>query len=85
MTLNRTDAIVKASQEAQNFRHPQRLMRVSLECGHARLLPWNVTGTGVGSYTLCSVCPDRPERLAVNIEETGVLSDQGARRAAEGR
>ncbi len=23
-------------------------------------LPWNVTGTGIGSYTLCSVCPDRP-------------------------
>lgn len=85
MIHDRTDAVVKASRDAQNFRHPQRLMRVSLECGHVRLLPWNVAGTGIGSYTLCSVCPDRPQRAAVNLEETGVLSDQGARRSAEGR
>jgi len=81
--VTNVDAISKAQQEARAHRHPQRLMRVTLECSHLRLMPWNVTGTGVGSHTLCPVCPDRPARIVVGIDETGALSDQGARRAAQ--
>lgn len=51
---------------------PRRAMRTTLECGHYRLLPWNVTVTGIGSYTACFVCADRPSRLVVNVEETGI-------------
>jgi len=75
------NAVANASTEARAFRHPQRLMRVTLECAHLRLLPWNVTVTGIGSHTLCQVCPDKPSRTVVNIEETGVLSDEGVREA----
>lgn len=79
--MTNVDAIFKAQREARAHQHPQRLMRVTLECSHLRLLPWNVTGTGIGSRTMCPVCPDKPSRIVVGIEETGVLSDQGARRA----
>ena len=51
----------------------QRSMRVTLECGHFRLLPWNVTLTGIGSETSCFICPARPVRTVVNIEETGII------------
>jgi len=58
--------------EAIALRHPQRTMRVTLECGHLRLLPWSSTVLGIGASTLCRLCADA-DRLVVNVEETGVL------------
>lgn len=83
MTHDSTEAVFKAQREAVQHIHPQRLMRVTLECAHHRLLPWNLTGTGIGSQTLCVICPDQPVRTVVDIQETGVLSDIGVRRASE--
>ena len=64
--------------EARALRHPQRAMRVLLECGHLRLMPNIATATGVGSHTACGICPKdgdgrRPTRLVVDIAETGEL------------
>lgn len=52
---------------------PKRAMRVFLECGHIKLMQWNLTVAGIGASTLCPVCPGEPGRMAVKIEETGVM------------
>ncbi len=51
----------------------QRAMRVTMECGHLRLMPFIDTVMGIGSMAGCQVCPDHPGREVVNVEETGVL------------
>ena len=59
---------------AERLEHPERLMRITLECAHFRLQTWqNVGGGGIGFHTNCHVCPDKASRLIVNMEETGVL------------
>lgn len=55
--------------------HPKRAMRVTLECGHLRLMPYINTVMGIGAFTDCRLC--EADRLAVNVEETGVLFDEG--------
>jgi hypothetical protein len=68
-----TDEILRVVEAARHLTHPMRSMRVTMECGHLRLLPWNVTLTGIGSHTGCNICGDNVERLVVNVEETGTL------------
>lgn len=51
---------------------PKRAMRVFLECGHIRLMRWNLTVAGIGASTKCPVCPEHTVRLVVKMEETGV-------------
>lgn len=64
--------------EARALRHPQRAMRVTLECGHLRLMPYINTVMGIGAFTNCRICPPQPNgRLVVNREETGLLFDEG--------
>ncbi len=58
--------------------HRQRAMRVTMECGHLRLMPFIDTVMGIGSMCGCQVCPDHPARTVVNVEETGVLHDSYA-------
>jgi hypothetical protein len=63
---------------AARFEHPQRLMRITLECGHYRLMEaCNCTGGGIGWSTACKLCEESQSkqvvRLIVNVEETGVL------------
>jgi hypothetical protein len=59
---------------------PMRAMRVTLECGHLRLMPAIGTAMGIGAKAACQICPAAsngysPTRTVVNIEETGVLHD----------
>ena len=68
-----SESIAAAVAEAEAHRQPRRAMRVTLECAHLRLLPWQDTIMGIGAQTGCLICPDRPTRVVVNIEETGVL------------
>lgn len=63
---------------AARFEHPQRLMRITLECGHYRLMEAiNCTAGGIGWSTACKICEENQgkqvTRLIVNQEETGVL------------
>jgi electron transfer flavoprotein alpha/beta subunit len=69
-----------ALEEAAALRHPQRAMRVTLECGHLRLMPWIGTVMGIGAQTSCAICPKSedsypPSRVVVNCEETGTLHE----------
>lgn len=64
--------------EASALRHPKRAMRVTLECGHLRLMPYINTVMGIGAFTACWLCPG--DRLVVNREETGVLFNEGMNR-----
>jgi hypothetical protein len=59
---------------AARFEHPKRKMRITLECGHYRLMEAHLcVAGGIGWSTVCKVCPDGPSRVIVNQEETGVL------------
>lgn len=63
---------------AARFEHPLRQMRVTLECGHLRLMQWqNCAVGGIGWSTQCNVCTQdkgsQVSRVIVNVEETGVL------------
>lgn len=60
---------------AARFEHPERMMRITLECGHFRLMQWQQCGVGgIGFHTNCDICAPIPvTRLIVNMEETGVL------------
>lgn len=60
---------------ASQFQGDQRAMRVTLECSHLRLMPYINTIMGIGSWTMCTVCPQDMRRV-VNIEETGKLFDE---------
>lgn len=75
MSQKSVAGIMQDNEAARQHRHPQRAMRVVLECAHMRLMSWNVTVTGIGSHTMCPICPDKPTRQVVDIQETGVLSD----------
>jgi len=70
------DDVFAANEEARALRHPQRSMRVTLECAHMRLMSANATAMGIGASTMCPICPDKPTRLVVNIEETGILDEE---------
>lgn len=65
--------------EARALRHPRRAMRVTLECGHLRLMPWNTSVMGIGAYAGCKLAPcagpdgELADRMVVNMEETGTL------------
>ena len=65
------DAMFKEIEDCRNLVHPMRTMRVTLECGHLRLLPYNWTVMGIGAITGCLVCEDTPARRVMNVEETG--------------
>lgn len=72
------DQILRDVEAAAAHRHPRRAMRVLLECGHLRLMPWNVTVLGVGAVTSCGLCPRAADghytaRMVVDVAETGVL------------
>ena len=70
------DKILRDVEEAKALRHPERAMRVLLECGHLRLMPYIDTAMGVGSFTGCVFCAVNGvwgSRLVVDIAETGVL------------
>jgi hypothetical protein len=59
---------------AERHEHPERLMRITLECGHFRLQQWQNAVGGIGFHTNCNICSAVPvTRLIVNMEETGVL------------
>lgn len=74
MSADRSAAEIRHDlDEAAALRHPMRLMRVTLECGHLRLIPHINTVMGIGAHTTCGICPDEPGRLVVNVEETGRL------------
>ena len=79
---------MRAVDEARALTHPQRAMRVLLECGHLRLMPWNATVMGIGAQTACGICP-APEgkphivRLVVDVAETGVLHESWAREGGQ--
>jgi hypothetical protein len=72
--------VVAAMRQAKELKHPMRAMRVTMECGHLRLTPEINTRMGIGTYTICRICPT-PEgetvasRQVVNVEETGILHD----------
>lgn len=74
------EAVVRAVDAARRHEHPFRAMRVTLECAHLRLMPWNGTVMGIGAFTSCGVCPESPERVVVNVEETGVLHESAMKR-----
>lgn len=66
-----------------------RAMRVTLECGHLRLMTAIGTIMGIGAETGCLICPKQddgytPSRVVVNVEETGVLHEEWGRRVSEG-
>lgn len=83
--MRTAEEIAQAVDDARALRHPWRAMRVALECGLLRLLPWHSTVMGVGAYTGCRICPSADggwvERLVVNVEETGVLHEPWATEA----
>jgi hypothetical protein len=69
-------ALYAAMQEAAEHRGPHRAMAVTMECGHLRLLPQIATVMGPGAMTGCRMCgEDRPARVVVKVEETGVLHE----------
>lgn len=81
-----------AVESARSGFHPHRAMRVTLECGHLRLMPQINCIMGIGAKTSCFVCPDeepgyKVARTVVNVEETGVLHDDWHKfnRSANGR
>lgn len=68
--------IQEAATQAALFEHPERAMRVVLECAHMRLMPWHVANqSSIGASTLCRVCSGGPSRLIVEVQETGVLDE----------
>lgn len=69
----------KDMEAAHQFKGDCRAMRVTLECSHIRLMPYINCIMGIGSFTRCIICePERgKDRLVVNIEETGVLWQEG--------
>jgi hypothetical protein len=56
---------------AARFEHPERLMRVTMECAHMRLMTFRNSIGGIGFNTTCNICS--VARVIVNVEETGVL------------
>lgn len=63
---------------AARFEHPQRQMRITLNCGHLRLMKFiHCTAGGIGWSTACEICEEiqgkQVIRQIVNQEETGVL------------
>lgn len=73
------DEIEEALASAKRLEHPDRLVRITLECAHYRLMLARDCLGGIGWSTACNICPPSPEtgyrpaRLIVNQEETGVL------------
>lgn len=67
-----TKQIIDAVESAARLQHPQRAMRITLECGHIKLGAWNMCVMGIGAFSGCALCDD-VVRLVVNMEETGVL------------
>lgn len=70
--------IIEEQELAAKFQHPERLMRITLECGHLRLQQFLVAATGgIGWSTACKICEEiqgkQVVRVIVNVEETGVL------------
>lgn len=88
MTVS-SEEIAEAIKEATALRHPYRSMRVTMECGHLRLMPYINTVMGIGAQTACKICPSdngQTTRTVVNVEETGHLDDTWlAHRTAGGR
>jgi hypothetical protein len=75
-----TDWVTKVRQEmesAERLEHPMRLLRITLECGHFRLMPWQDCLGGIGWSTQCNICTEakgsQVGRQIVNVEETGAL------------
>lgn len=63
---------------AERHQNPNRLMRITLECGHFRLMPWRDCNVGgIGWSTQCNMCTEdqgrQVSRQIVNQEETGTL------------
>ena len=76
---------LQAMDDARALRHSFRAMRVTLECGHLRLMPHIDTVMGLGSLTSCGICAvdadgDYVVRTVVNCEETGTLHESWGRR-----
>jgi hypothetical protein len=80
VTRPTTDEIFRAIEEASALTHKHRAMRVTLECGHLRLMPMINCVMGIGAFTGCTICPPDKDghtvaRMVVNVEETGHLHD----------
>ena len=63
---------------AARLEHPERLLRITLDCGHLKLTEARIMETGgIGWSTGCHICPADPGQVCVrkivNVEETGVL------------
>jgi hypothetical protein len=70
--------LIADQESAARFEHPERLMRITLECGHFRLQQFIVAATGgIGWSTACKICEEtqgkQVVRVIVNVEETGTL------------
>lgn len=74
-----TKQIANAIDQSTALTFPWRAMRVTLECGHLRLMP-HINAAWIGAHTSCSICvsptgEDGRVRQVVNVEETGILHD----------
>jgi hypothetical protein len=71
-TVNKYMQKLLADQEsAAKYEHPERLLRITLECAHMRLMKFIDSLGGIGWSTHCNICDTT--RKIVNVEETGVL------------
>lgn len=65
--------IAKAVDQAREMNHDYRAMRVTMECGHIRLMPYIDSISGIGTHTECHLC--NRARQIVNVEETGTIHE----------
>lgn len=66
------ESMLAEVEAARTGTHPHRLMRVTLDCGHYKLMPKIDTAMGIGAFTGCRYCPVGTDPMVVNVEETGV-------------
>jgi hypothetical protein len=64
-------------ESARKFEHPNRLMRLTLECGHLKLSEASMGVGVIGFSSLCKICSEHKgrsiSRQIVKEEETGEL------------
>ncbi len=63
--------LIDRQESAARLEHPERLMRITLECAHLRLMPFVDSLGGIGWSTQCNIC--NVGRVIVNVEETGAI------------
>lgn len=73
--------VIKHLAEAEAGTHPMRALRATFECGHHRLIPAIRAVMGIGSHGECRICTEVAggvfcQRIVVNLEETGTLSEE---------